>query len=352
MNIGVIGCGYIAGIHAMAYRNIKNANIVGVSDVDSEKARIFAERYGIEKSFTDHRSLLEIKDLELVDICTPVSTHAPLVCDAVRSGINVLVEKPMALSTAECEKMILEAKKHGSRLCVVHNQLFLDSIQKAKSMVDSGDYDLTSFRTSLKGSYEWLRSRNLVRSWNVAPEEKGIIWEVGTHHAYLQLHFLPNIKEVCAAGSMVKYPVYDHFAVLLRTSDERYGIMEISWVTKEADVVYEIGSSDGKRVQIYEDYDYLVEKLNMYASPDSILDVVRSFYTDEKRVLRKWMKFGMNFLHKNKLSSHFKLIKSYVESLEKDSDPPVQPEHGKNTIRLLECIEESLNKHRAVEVTF
>jgi predicted dehydrogenase len=258
----------------------------------------------------------------------------------------------MALSTAECEKMILEAKKHGSKLCVVHNQLFLDSIQKAKAMVDSGNYDLTSFRTSLKGSYEWLMARNMARRWNVAPEEKGIIWEVGAHLAYLQLHFLPNIKEIYAVGGKVKYPVYDDFAVLLRTADDRYGIMEISWVTKEADLVYEVCSSNGKRLQIYGIFDFLLEKSKDFQDPDSISDVARNFYTDEKRIFGKWITFGMNFLRKRNALSHFKLIKSYIESLEKDSDPPVRPEAGRNTIRLLECIEESLNTHRAVAVTF
>ena len=350
MNVGVIGCGHIAGIHTMAYKNMENVNIMGVSDIDVQKAKAFTEQYGIDKYFTDYMDLLEIKDLDLVDICTPTSTHVSLVCDAAKFSHNILVEKPMALSTAECEKMIQETKKHGSKLCVVHNQLFLQSIKRAKSLVDSGDYDLTSFTTSLKGSYEWLRSHNLVRSWNIAPEQKGIIWEVGTHHAYLQLHFLPNIKEVYAVGSKVKYPVYDDFTVLLRTSDNRYGIMAISWVTKEADVVYEICSSDGKRLQIYEDYDFLLEKLQDY--PDGVLDVARSFYTDEKRIFRKWTKFGMNFIRKGKTHSHFELINGYIESLEKDSDPPVTPEQGKKTIRLLECIEESLNTHRAVEVNF
>jgi hypothetical protein len=128
--------------------------------------------------------------------------------------------------------------------------------------------------------------------------------------------------------------------------------MEISWVTKEADVVYEVCSSDGKRLQMYQVFDFLLEKAEDFQDPDSLSDVVRYFYSDEKRIFRKWMKFGTNFINKKKLNSHSKLIKRYVESLEKGGDPPVRPEQGKSTIKLLECIEESLNTHRVVEVDF
>lgn len=350
MDVGLIGCGGIANLHMQVYRRMKNVSVVGVCDLNLERAKGLANRYKVKKIFGDYWDLFEIKGLDLVDICTPVSTHAHIVCDAAKAVPAILVEKPMALSVSECEEMIEEVKKHGSKLCVGHNQIFLPSIQKAKSLIDCGAYDLVSFRTMQKESFELLRAHNLLPSWNVFPEQKGIIWEVCCHLAYLQLHFLPDITEVYAVGGKVRYPVYDDFAVLLRTAGQRFGIIELSWLAKETEIVYEIGDSKGKRVKIYRDFDYFLE--NSVRPPFSVVDVARDFFADEKRILQKWTKFALNYLRKRKLIPHFKLIGNYIRSIEKDLPPPVLPEEGKNTIDLLECIEKSLNEQRPVRVNF
>lgn len=345
MNVGLIGCGRVAQIHMDAYQGINDANVIAVSDIDLKKAKVFAESNKIEKVFTDYNDLFEIKDLNLVDICTPTSTHASIVCDAAKFGHNILIEKPMALNTSECKRMIRESKRHGVKLCVCHNQLFLPSVRQLKSMVDS-DFDLISFRTSHKESFEFLKAHSLAHSWNISPEHRGILWEVGCHLAYLQLHFLEDIKEVYAIGVKAKYPVHDQFTVLLRTPSQRYGIIEISWLTEESEILYEISGSDGRRVQTYLPHGYIIEKSEK--PPAGIVDALRSFYLDEKRILRKWMKFGSTHILKKQPPAHFELINEYIESLKKDSPLPVTPEDGEKTIKLLECIEESMNKHRPV----
>jgi len=176
-------------------------------------------------------------------------------------------------------------------------------------------------------------------------EEKGILWEAGCHPAYLQLHFLKNITEVYAVGSKVKYPVYDEFAVLLRSSSQSYGIIEVSWVTEGSEKIYEINSADGKRAWPQVDGDY-----------HSILELEKpevrgAVYSEIKRIFRYILRsrHGMDS-HLGYFIGHFYLIKKYMKSLKDGSLPPVQPEEGKKTIRLLECIEQSLNTHETVPV--
>ena len=350
MKVGLIGCGRVAGIHMHAYANIDGVEVVAVADLDAKRAKAFADNYRIDKVYRDYTNLLEIKSLDFVDICAPTSTHASISCDVAKSGHNILVEKPMATNTSDCERMIDESEKNGIKLCVCHNQLFSPSVMQVKSLVDSESFDLTSFKTTHKENFELLKSLGLARDWNVTPEEKGILWEIGCHHAYLQLYLLRNISEVYAVGNQVKYPVYDEFSVLLRTPDRRYGVMEISWLATEAEMIYEICSSDGRRVQVHLDHEYVLEKSQR--PPDSVSDTVRGFYVDEKRVFQKWIKFGINYVRKRKLLSHLNLISNYIESLEKDTPPPVPPEDGRNAIKLLECIEESLNNQRPVAVSF
>ena len=254
----------------------------------------------------------------------------------------------MALSVSDCNEMMKEVKNKGSKLCISHTQLFSPLIQKAKSMVDSGTLDLFSFRTTLKASFEKLRAHNLAPAWNVLPEQGGIIWEVCSHHAYLQLHFLPDIQEVYAVGSKVKYPVYDDFAVLLRTKADRFGLIELSWVSNETEVVYELKDTSGKRVQILWEYDYMLEKAEN--PPFTVGSVAKNIFTDEKRIFKKWAKFGLAYYHKKKLLPTFNLITSYVESIRNDLPSPVSPEDGRNVINLLECIRTSLSEKRPMTI--
>ena len=194
-----------------------------------------------------------------------------------------------------------------------------------------------------------LRAYDLAPPWNVTPEQKGIIWEVCCHHAYLQLHFLPDIKEVYALGDKVKYPVYDDFAVLLRTSNDNFGLIELSWISRAFEVLYEFRNRAGRSFQIQWEHDYMLETSE--DPPFTVGLIAKKIFNDQNRLLAKWAKFTSCFLHKRKLLPAFNLISSYVASIEKDLPPPVSPEDGRKTINLLECIEKSLNERRPVPLS-
>ena len=348
MKIGVIGCGGIAPIHIQVYQNLKNVKVVSLCDLNLDRAKNLAAKFSIGKTYQNYLDMFEKEDLDLVDICTPVSTHKQIVCDATKTVPAILVEKPMALNVSECDAMIKEAKKHGSKLCIGHNQIFSPHIKKAKSMIDSESFSLLCFSTIQKESFEILKAYNLAPAWNVSPEQRGIIWEVCCHLAYLQLHFLPDIKEVYAVGSKVKYPVYDDFAVLLRTKSQRFGLIELSWLSHETETIYELRDTAGKRLQIHWEFDYMPEYSE--APPFTPGSVARNILVDQKRFLQKWTRFGMCYFRKRKLLPTFNLIGSYIESIKRDLSPPVSPEDGRKTINLLECIEKSLNEQRSFRI--
>jgi predicted dehydrogenase len=345
MKVGLIGCGRVAHIHMSAYKEMKNVSVVAISDTDINRAKAFAKPYKIDKIFSNYADLFEVKDLDFVDICTPTSTHESIVCNAAKSRLNVLMEKPMGRNSEECERMIAESRKHGTKLCICHNQLFYPYVQHLKSIADSESFNLISFRTSHRENFEWLKAHNLAQPWNVSPEHGGILWEVGTHLAYLQLHFLKDVDQVYALGVKAKYSVWDDFVVLLRTSSQRWGIMEISWLAQESEIVYEVIDSTGRRVQTYLPHGYIIEKTQ--ESPSNLASVIRNFFTDGKRLYKKWSKFAKDQFKKPQLG-HFNLIRSYTESLVKGSSSPVTGEDGRNAIKLLECIEESLKEQRPV----
>ncbi len=346
MNVGLIGCGRVAHIHMGAYRELDGVEVVGVSDTDAIRAKRFAETYKIGKIFTDYEDLFKSNRLDFVDICTPTSTHESLVSAAAKAGLNVLMEKPMGRNSPECERMIEVSRKYGIKICVCHNQLFFPYVQRLKSLADDPDFGLVSFRTSHRENFEWLKAHNLAQPWNVSPEHGGILWEVGTHLAYLQLSFLKDINEVYALGVKSKYSVYDDFTVLLRTASERWGVFEISWVAKESDIVYEVNGSQGQRVQTHLPHGYIVNR-NLDSAANAA-GVFRSWYTDEKRLFNKWAKFAKDHITRPQLG-HISLIRNYVDCLQKGRPSPVTGEDGRNAIKLLECIQKSLEEKKSVD---
>ena len=348
MRVGVIGCGGIAPLHIQAYKKLKNLQVSSLCDMNLEKAKSLATTFGVETVYKDYWDMFEKENLDLVDICTPVSTHAKIVCDAAKSVPAIFVEKPMALNVSECDNMINELKKRGVKFCVGHNQIFSPYIQQVKALVNSGGFDLFCFSTLQKESYEILKAYNLAPAWNVSPEQKGIIWEVCCHLAYLQLYFLPDVCEVYALGGKAKYPVYDDFSVLLRTREQRFGIIELSWLSHETETIYEFRDNTGRRMQMHWEFNYFLE--NNEDPPFTVRKVARNVFVDEKRILQKWLSFAASYFYRGKLLPTFNLISKYVESIEKDLPSPVSSEDGRNTVNLLESIERSLDEHRAITV--
>jgi len=180
LNVGLVGCGRVSEIHMNAYKNIPEAKVVAVSDLNLEKAKVFARKYKIEKVYDDVSKLFELKDLDFVDICTPISTHAELACEAAKYGHNIFLEKPMARSSNECDQIIHEITKNSVKLCICHNQLFLPTVMLARALVDSGKFQLAYFRISVRESAELIGAPK----WIMTPEQGGVLWETGTHSTY------------------------------------------------------------------------------------------------------------------------------------------------------------------------
>lgn len=343
MNVGLVGCGRVSAIHMCAYRHIPEANVVGVSDINLDKAKAFAQRHGIKKAYKSYYELFEMKDLDYIDICTPTSTHAKIACEAAKFGHNVLLEKPMARSTKECDGIVSEVSKHRVKLCICYNQLFIPHVMQIKSMVDSGEFDLIHLHTYSKQN---LRMFGPAASWIVTPEQGGILWESGLHLAYLQLHFLKDIIEVSAIGNKIKYPTYDHFSVLLRGSNHAIGVIELSLFARRSGTTFEFMSSDGKRIQII-DYNFLIDLSEI---PKNFL---HGFYLDMKTALKRWVGPIVDEIRKRELVRclhHYGLIAAFISSIKNDSDPPVTPEDGRRAIQLLESIQESLETNRPVKM--
>lgn len=140
IRVAIIGTGSISSAHIQAYLDFsERCRIVALCDIKKEAAEQKKQQFGLEADlFTDHREMLSRGGIDLVSICTPPYTHAELTINALHAGVHALVEKPMASSLAECDRMIEAAKVSGKILSVISQNRFGDAITKLKRSLDSG----------------------------------------------------------------------------------------------------------------------------------------------------------------------------------------------------------------------
>lgn len=133
---GLIGCGDIARKRvAPALRDLPNTEFVAVSRARADLAAAFANEFGAQKWYADWRELLADPDIEAVYIATPVHLHAEQTIAAAEAGKHVLCEKPMALSVAECDRMIAVCAANGVQLGIAYYRHFYPVLARMKELL-------------------------------------------------------------------------------------------------------------------------------------------------------------------------------------------------------------------------
>lgn len=136
IKFGIIGCGNIAQRHAKHITNHIDAELAGCFDINSEKSDQLSVDFN-SVSYSDYASFLAA-DLDIVSVCTPSGLHKKHATDLMQAGKNVLVEKPMALSTADAAAMIKVSEETGQRLYVVKQNRFNPPVVAVKEWIDQG----------------------------------------------------------------------------------------------------------------------------------------------------------------------------------------------------------------------
>jgi predicted dehydrogenase len=140
IRVAVIGTGAIAAAHIEAYQTFGDrCQIVALCDIYPEKAVEQKSKFHVEcEIVSDYHKLLTRGDIDLISVCTPPYTHVDITVDALQSGIHVIVEKPMASSLAECDRMNEAASASGKILSVISQNRFGDVVMKLKRVLESG----------------------------------------------------------------------------------------------------------------------------------------------------------------------------------------------------------------------
>ncbi|WLD76353.1 Gfo/Idh/MocA family oxidoreductase [Mogibacterium neglectum] len=176
MKYALIGCGRIATNHVTAAVN-NNLEIVAVCDVVPEKMEAILEKHNLAedksiKRYTDYKKMLEENDLELVSIATESGKHAAIALDAIDAGVNVIIEKPMAMNMADAEEIIKRAAEKHVKVSACHQNRFNVAIQEVRKAIEGNRFGKLSHASI---NVRWNRNKGYYDQapWRGTWEEDG-----------------------------------------------------------------------------------------------------------------------------------------------------------------------------------
>lgn len=145
LRIGMIGYGFMGRTHSNAYRRVPNffqteytPVLQAVCARDADKVKAFADQWGYASTETDWRKLVERKDIDAIDICTPNNLHKDMAIAAAENGKMILCEKPLAMNVAEGEEMCQAVEKAKVLNTVWYNYRRVPAVTYAKQLIDEG----------------------------------------------------------------------------------------------------------------------------------------------------------------------------------------------------------------------
>lgn len=224
IKVAIIGAGAISSAHVEAYKEFSDrCEIVAVVDTQIKKAESLIKKYQLNAvALSDYRELLGNTDITLISVCTPPSLHAEIAISCLSARKHTIVEKPMAASLEECDKMISASEANNMILSIVAQNRFKTSMMKLKSMLDKG---VAGNILHTQVDSFWWRGHSYYDLWwrgKWESEGGGCTLNHAVHHLDLLQWMQGMPTEVCAVMSNLAHDnaeVEDISIALLRYSN-------------------------------------------------------------------------------------------------------------------------------------
>ncbi|MDH3494405.1 MAG: Gfo/Idh/MocA family oxidoreductase [Acidobacteriota bacterium] len=206
VKIGIIGTGYIGGVHSRIHAGIENSEVCALYDIVQERAERVSKAVG-GKVCRSREELFESCDAVLV--CTPNKTHVEIAADALRHGKHVFCEKPFAIGVEDARLLLGEAEKSGTVFQVGHNRRFAPVYGKLKELVSQDQPHSAHIKMN--------RGELLNPVWTGDVDVTGgFLYETTIHLFDMIRYQFGEIEELVAYGSTHEYPEPDEFSIIFR----------------------------------------------------------------------------------------------------------------------------------------
>ena len=191
LRLGMIGAGNIANTHLERYAKIPTVELAAICDINAERLNETADKYGITERYTSVDEMLASCELDAADVCVWNCTHAECTIAALNAGLNVLCEKPMAMTAAEAQAMKDAADKNGKLLMLGFVTRFSNEARIAKDFIDNGCLGDIYYSKAV-----YLRRHGNPGGWfsDKSRSGGGPIIDIGVHPLDLTRYLMGNPK--------------------------------------------------------------------------------------------------------------------------------------------------------------
>ena len=130
LKTAILGTGFMGKVHAENVRRLGTVEIAAVAGSSDEKARVFGQTIGVDRSTGDYHTLLKDPEIQAVHVLTPNALHYPMCKAALEAGKHVLCEKPFTMTAAEARELVGIAKRTGLANCIEHNLRYYGDLMR------------------------------------------------------------------------------------------------------------------------------------------------------------------------------------------------------------------------------
>ncbi|MEL7538054.1 MAG: Gfo/Idh/MocA family oxidoreductase [Pseudomonadota bacterium] len=341
IRFGLVGCGRIARRHAdlLGKGEIAGAELVAVCDVDEAKARKYGEEFGIPY-YSDMREMAALPDVDALAVLTESGYHAENVLTLAPFGKHLLVEKPMALTLADADRMIAACDKHDVRLFVVKQNRFNLPVVKLREALEAGRFGRLVMGTV---RVRWCRRQAYYDqdewrgTWAL---DGGVLANQASHHIDLLEWMMGQVDSVYAVSrtALADIEAEDTAVVVLKFTNGALGIIEATTATRPTDLEGSL-SLLGEHGTV-EIAGFAVNEIRHWRFEEPTSDddnVLEKFSTNPPNV------YGFG---------HREYYQHVVECIQHDKQQLVDGLEGRKSLELISAIYESIETGNEVKLRF
>jgi predicted dehydrogenase len=311
---GLIGTGDLAGKRvAAALQQAAGSRLVAVHGRDPERARAFADRHGVARACATVEEMIGLVDA--VYVCTPPETHSAYALAALRAGRHVLVEKPMAVSTAECTSMIAAARAARVRLGVAYYRRAWPKMRRVKELIDGGVLGTPTW-VGITAHGWYAPGPEDPKGWRVDPNRSGgagALADIGVHRFDLIDYWLgqPRLRYRHLQHLVHGYAAEDGASIMLELTNGAPVHAYLAWNSRIWSDRLELVGSDAKLV---------LDPLD-----SAVLTVIRGREREE-------------LCFEPPANAHLPCVQDFVDAVREDREPLCDGEAGQRTTQVLETV--------------
>lgn len=331
MEIAQIGLGYWGPNLLRTFTGLPGVHIAGLCDRDTLILQRYQEKYPDTRCESDYLQLFKDPNIDAIVIATPAHTHYQIALDALRAGKHIFVEKPLALSTGECEHLLKEADRQDRIVMVGHIFLFNTIVNYIESYLRAGHIGDLYYIDSQRLNLGIVRS-DLNAMWNFAPHDFSIL-----------LHWIRQpVLSVSARGStFLQDGVEDVVFINVQFDKNISAHIHVSWLNPVK--VRQMTIVGSEKMLVYDDV-HPEQKLKVYDKGIDKQSIESSFGRFETFDQFQFLvRAGDEWIPKISFVEPMLLeCKHFIECITTHTVPLTDGEHGMQVVRLLEAAQQSM----------